>query len=259
MDPWKFYAITHRDHRLMNPASEGKLQTLVELLRLPPRARVLDVGCGKGEFLIRLAQAYDVDGTGIDISSYCVADAARNHQERAPTATLTFVEADGASVAHESQSFTLASCLGASWIFGGYLGTLKALLAMVPEGGWILVGEPFWRAEPSAEYLRASNLKRDSFGSHSTNVAAGEALGLRAVCTIISEPADWDRYEDLQWNAAQQYSADNPEDPDVPELIDRVGKHRAAFLSEGRETLGWAMYLFRREPPGETPLAESVP
>jgi trans-aconitate methyltransferase len=251
MDTWKFYAITHQEHVLMNPTSESKLQALIELLRLKPGARVVDVGCGKGEFLVRLAQSYGVVGTGIDISPSCVADAIRAHRERAPTTTLTFVQADGASIATRSQTCDLASCLGASWIFGGYQGTLKALLATVADGGWILVGEPFWRAEPSAEYLRATNLERDSFGSHSANVAAGEALGLNAVYTMVSDPTDWDRYEDLQWNAAQQYGRENPDDPDVPELMERVAKHRTAFLRWGRDTLGWAMYAFRRGPTRE--------
>jgi hypothetical protein len=177
-----------------------------------------------------------------------VADARRNHEQRVTTAKLTFVEANGASLVGQSETFDLASCLGASWIFGGYQGTLEALLAKVADGGWILVGEPFWRTEPPDEYLRAANLKREIFGSHAENVSAGEALGLDLAYTAVSESADWDRYEDLQWNAAEAYPKEHPGDPDVPELMDRVGKHRAAFLNWGRDTLGWAMYLFRRPP-----------
>jgi len=162
-------------------------------------------------------------------------------------------------VAHESQRFALASCLGASWIFGGYLGTLKALSAVVIEGGWVLMGEPFWRIEPAADYLRDANLERDTFGSHTSNVTAGTHLGLFIAYEAVSTEEDWDRYENLQWDAAQQYARENPDDPDVPELLDRVGKHRAAFLRWGRDTLGWAVYLFRHGPLGETPRAESPP
>ena len=58
MDTWKFYDITHREHVVCNPTSNDKLARLVGLLRLPAEARVVDIACGKGEFLIRLAEAY---------------------------------------------------------------------------------------------------------------------------------------------------------------------------------------------------------
>lgn len=55
MDTWKFYDITHREHVVCNPTSTDKLARLVGLLRLPAEACVVDIACGKGEFLIRLA------------------------------------------------------------------------------------------------------------------------------------------------------------------------------------------------------------
>src|SRR5512139_2706948 len=77
MDIWKFYDITHREHVVCNPTSEEKLTRLIGLLRLPAKARLVDIACGKGEFLIRLAEAYDIRGIGIDISPFCIGDARR--------------------------------------------------------------------------------------------------------------------------------------------------------------------------------------
>ena len=82
MDTWKFYDITHREHVVCNPTSEEKLARLVGLLRLPDDARVVDIACGKGEFLIRLAEAYGIRGIGIDISPFCIADAQRQSGAR---------------------------------------------------------------------------------------------------------------------------------------------------------------------------------
>lgn len=62
MDTWKFYDITHREHVVCNPTSNDKLARLVGLLRLPAEARVVDIACGKGEFLIHLAEAYCIRG-----------------------------------------------------------------------------------------------------------------------------------------------------------------------------------------------------
>ena len=83
MDTWKFYDITHREHVVCNPTSEDKLARLVGLLRLPPAASVVDIACGKAEFLIRLAEAYGVRCTGIDISPYFLREAEARFKARA--------------------------------------------------------------------------------------------------------------------------------------------------------------------------------
>jgi len=245
MDPWKFYDITHRNHVVMNPTSEDKINHLVNLLPLQ-RARVIDLGCGKGEFLLRLAQAYDVAGIGVDISPFCVADAKRNHQERASSANLSFIQADGATTNVDRQTFDMASCLGASWIFGGYRGTLQALISMVKPDGWIVIGEPYWRQESSEDYLKASGDQRDTIGTHAVNADAGEELGLHLVYTFVSSADEVDAYDGLQWYAADEYARMHAEDPDVPESVKRVAEQKRIFLRWGRDTLGWAIYVFRR-------------
>jgi cyclopropane fatty-acyl-phospholipid synthase-like methyltransferase len=128
MDMWKFYDITHREHMVCNPTSEEKLMRLVELLRLPTGAHVVDIACGKGEFLIRLAEAYGARGVGIDISPFFVAEAQRRIKLRASGAGITFTQMDGADFKpDEPEKLDLASCIGASWIFGGHADTLEAL------------------------------------------------------------------------------------------------------------------------------------
>jgi hypothetical protein len=62
MDRWKYFDVTHRGHTIMNPLSEGSLDPVPGLLDLAPGARVLDLGCGKGETLIRLARRFRAAG-----------------------------------------------------------------------------------------------------------------------------------------------------------------------------------------------------
>lgn len=254
MDIWKFYDVTHREHVVCNPTSVEKLDRLVGLLRLAAGATVVDVASGKGEFLVRLAGAYGVSGVGIDISPYCVRDATARLEARAPGSEIVFCEMDGAAfVPEQPNSFALASCMGASWIFGGHAGTLDALMGLVTPGGWVVVGEPFWVKEPSEGYLEASGLNRTSFGTHEENADAGERRGLDLVHTLVSSRDDWDRYEGLQWYAANEHARSHPDDPDVPEIVQRVARERSVYLRWGRETLGWAIYLFRQRPSDEEP------
>ena len=254
MDTWKFYDVTHRDHVVCNPTSVAKLDELIDLLDLPAEApRVLDIACGKGEFLLRLAARYGTRpggggfrGVGVDISPFHIAELRVAAARRAPDADLELLEMGGADYRAEPASFDLASCLGGSWIFGGHAGTLRALRDATRPGGQVLIGEPFWRREPDPAYLASAGLQRGEFGTHAENVGAGVDAGLVPLLALVSNGDEWDRYETLQWRAAARYAAANPEDPDVPELLARVERSRDEYLTGGRETLGWSLYLFRR-------------
>jgi len=245
MNIWKFYSVTHAYHVVCNPMSTAKLDELIGLLSLNPGATVLDIACGKGEMLTRLAERYAVSGVGVDISPYFVEDVKQKLQERVPVAQIKILNMDGANY-RPDQPFDLAMCIGASWIYQGHRGTLSALKAMTKPGGLVLVGEPFWLKEPDEAYLAAENHTRDMFGTHYENVFVGEDEGLFALYTMVSNQDDWDRYETLQWYAAERYARDNPDDPDVSEILVRVAHGRTNYLRWGRDTLGWALYLFRK-------------
>ena len=62
--------ILHSKQLIMNPMRDDKFTRFCEALDLPESSRVIDVGCGKGEFLHRLYALYSVSGVGIDKSPY---------------------------------------------------------------------------------------------------------------------------------------------------------------------------------------------
>jgi len=206
---------------------------------------VLDIACGKGELLTRLAERYEISGIGVDISPYCVTDAIQKLRKRVPGAQIQILNMDGADYSPD-QLFDLAMCIGASWVYKGHRGTLSTLKTMTKPDALILVGEPFWLKDPDDAYLVAENLTRDMFGTHYENVLVGEDEGLFPLYTMVSNQDDWDRYETLQWYAAEMHARDNPDDPDVSEILTRVARGRTNYLHWGRDTVGWAMYLFRK-------------
>ncbi len=157
---------------------------------------------------------------------------------------LSFVTQDASSYEAPPDSFDVASCFGASWIWGGHTGTLQALARWTRPGGIVVAGEPYWIREPSPEYLKAAELERGGFDSHLGNIAIGEKQGLRILHTVVSSTDDWDRYEGLQWYAAELYAHAHPEDPDNAELLATMKHNRESYLRWGRDELGWAVYLF---------------
>jgi SAM-dependent methyltransferase len=245
MDLWKYFGITHADHVVCNPTSPERIDEVVGLLDLAPGSRVWEAACGKGELLVRLAERYQVRGVGIDTSPYELRVARDRAAARVPVADLTFVEGDAAAHPADPASVDLAACLGASWIWGGHRGTLRALRAAARPGGLVLAGEPYWKRVPEPAYLAAAGVAADDFDTLHGNAAIGVEEGLTLVYVMPSTDADWDRYEMLQLRAAERYARDAPDDPDLPELLARVRADIDTYLRWGRDTLGWAIYLFR--------------
>jgi SAM-dependent methyltransferase len=247
MDMWKYFAVTHTDHTIMNPTSLAKTTEMVEQLRLADGGRIVDIACGKAEFLCMVAERYDVSGTGVYASPFTSAEAKENVRSRNLAERIEILNVDGATFEPgEPGTYSMASCIGGSWVYQGHRGTLEALIEMAQPGGLILAGEPYWIEDPDAEYLSVTGYTLEQQGTHVSNVKTGEDLGLAFLYSIVSSKDDWDRYEGLQWQAAERYAANHPDDPAIEELLKKVRDNRDAYLRWGRDCLGWALYLFQK-------------
>jgi hypothetical protein len=116
---------------------------------------------------------------------------------------------------------------------------------MTKPSGLILVGEPFWLKEPEEAYLTAAGETRDDFGTHYENVQAGTEEDLILLYSLVSNQDDWDRYSALRWYSTAKFAEENTDDPDVTEIIKRIDREKATYLQWGRDTVGWAIYLFQ--------------
>lgn len=246
LDRWRYYDIALQDHTICNPTSSEKIDRIVRLLNLDADSRVLDVGSGKADLLIRLAARYQCQGIGLDLSPPFVETSRQRISDEGFNDIIQIIEIDGAEYEDAPESFDLTCCLGASWIWNGHAGTLRALADFTRPGGQVLVGEPFWKQDPAGEYLEASGMQPELFGSHAGNVQTGVDLGLAPLYAAVSNGDEWDYYETLMWRGAELWAAENPDDPDREEVLRRTASAREEYLRWGRDTLGWALYLFRK-------------
>jgi SAM-dependent methyltransferase len=230
---------------IMNPVSPEGVDELVEAIDLRSGARVLDLGCGKGELLVRLAERFGADGVGVDLQGALLAEGRALAAARAPDRDLRFVEADVTAFVPERPEFDLAATVGATP--DSYRATLGRLRDLVRPGGLVLLGEGYWRREPSDEYLAALGASRDELTDYAGTIRAGEEEGLTPLYAVVSSAADFDRYE-WRWSLnGERYASEHPDEPGIDDFLAwiRNGRRRYVELG-GRDTLGFGLFLFRR-------------
>jgi SAM-dependent methyltransferase len=239
--------IAHDGMDVMSPLASAKVDEVVGLLDLLPGARVVDLGCGKGELLLRIAERYPIRGLGVDRSPKLLELARSSASRRVPDVQLTFVESDLATF-EAVQPFELAIGVGAS--VGGYRATIARLTALVRDGGLVLLGEGYWRREPEAPYLEALGATPDEMTDYAGTIAAGAEHGLTPLYAVTASVDDFDRYE-WRWSRnGERYAAAHPGEPGADEFLAwiRNGRRRYVELG-GRDTLGFGLFLFARGAP----------
>jgi len=246
MDAMRFSTIAHSAHDLCNPLDAATLDHACERLGLVAGRRVIDVGCGKGELLVRLAARYGAEGVGLDMNPAYIADGQRRASDRGVAQAITLHEMDATRYAAPSASFDAALCIGASHALGGYRDALALLGRWLRPGGRVLMGEGYWRRDPDAGYLAVLGATRDDHVEHTGNIAIATAAGFRAIESWKSDVQSWDRYENLYAETALAHARTHPDDPDTPAIIERVMRWQDAYRKWGRDTLGFGLYLFER-------------
>ena len=241
--PW-WYHVVERKHEFQNPTSPEKIRLLGEQLGLGRDSHVLDIASGRGGPAVLLAQAFGCRITCVERSAEFLA-AARERLAAAGLETLTeLVHADAREFPLERERYDAALCLGASFVWDGLAGTLAALAPAVREGGFVAVGEPYWRTWPLPEGIELD--AGNDFVALAETVARFEAAGLAVVSVIASSKDDWDRYESLHWLSLDEWLREHPDDPSADDFRERGRRFRDRYLRWQRELLGWAIVAGRK-------------
>jgi SAM-dependent methyltransferase len=241
---FQFFATIERYHTIQNPTSEEKLDLAIRYCAVRDGMRILDVGCGKGWLLRRLAKQFDIQATGLEINRTFAAEAHRLAAEENLTDRVRIVQGPALEFQPEPESFDVVMCIGASFALDGFEPALDWMGRAAKRGGMIALGEVFAKELPyPAEVPRGGRADLDyPERSLLTTVETMRAHGMPLRGLIEASADDWDRYHSLHWQAGMDWALENPGHPDAARLNDTAGM-RLDLLD--RRYSGWAIFIAR--------------
>lgn len=241
VDRERISRLAHADHPIAAPLDDDSVRRL--LARGIPRGdgRILDLGCGGGEWLVRaLTMHPGLRAEGVDISDSSLAHARATAARLGVDERLTLHHADAAGFT-AAAAFDLVLSVGATHAFGGLLATLAAARRHLAPGGRILVGDGFWAREPSPE---ATRMLGDLADLPST-VDRVVADGWTPVYGHVSTRRELDDYEWAWTGSLASWALDHPADPDAAEALAAAGAHRDEWLRVYRDAFGFVCLVLR--------------
>ncbi len=240
--------IGHTNLSFMNPLGERAVASLLEILALPKGGNVADFGAGKCELAIRLVQRFGVHAECVELSPVLAADARSRAASRLPHGGLTVHEGDAGHFKGTipPESFDLTVCMGSSHALGGFAQAAKTLARLTRPGGWVLMGEGFWKQPPPAAYLSMTGIGPGEFATLGETVGVLTAEGLAPAWVTTPSTQDFDDYEWAHARAIEAHALANPANPEAAGLLTRSRAWRGAYLAHGRATLGFALILARK-------------
>ncbi len=238
-DVFERYEALHHGMSLCNPMSEGDLDALVAVLGPQPGMRVIDLACGHGELLLRLAAAAPIAGVGVDLSPWVLVRAAGAAAERGLEDRVDWWLVDAEEVEGDG-SYDVASALGASWIWDGYAGTARALAGFVRPGGTVVVADLYRR--PGITPAEVEHY--GEVPTHEELYGAFDAAGLALVDEIPTSAESWRDYERRIAESADAWVTMHP-GPAAEEYRDDAAAW-AAEHPRDPELVGWSLRIGRK-------------
>ncbi len=239
MDFFDLMSISHRYMEILNPSTPEKIIKLGKLLKLKQGSRVIDFGCGSAESLILWAEEFGITGIGVDISKDFCNKAKKKLAERELSDRVKIFCSPGADYVFEEETFDAATCIGATFIWGGYKQTIQAMKRAITKNGRLGIGETHWlNNQVHPKYAQ----KQTSTHTEMELAQITRDEGFELEYIIRASPDDWERYSSDCWYALLRWLEENPTHLDHEQVFQHFRASQDDYLQFQRQHMGWAMY-----------------
>lgn len=232
----KLSEAAHGGHPIHAPLSDDSVAALIEALQVRPGDRVVDIGCGSGEWLLRIATLSGTAGLGIDSSRAALRLARSRAAAVEPRPAFQLLDA---ARWHPANLFDRALCVGSSHALGGLEATLRRGHELLEPSGLLLLGEGFWQTTPTPAALDALGVLSGEMPDLAGLLSRIEEHGYSVVQQVVSSPAEWDDYETQWCDGALEFAATHPSDPDAEWIRRTALSHREGYWGGYRGVLGF--------------------
>ena len=139
------------------PSLSGAQDDVVEVLSevgFPSGGTVLDLGCGRGDIAIRVAQAFGADVTGVDAHPPFIEIARQSAKQARLQRRCRFIASDLRKSLAKPARFDAVLMIAVGPVLGDPAKTMSMLRAVVRDGGWIIIDDAYLDdgVPPSADY-----------------------------------------------------------------------------------------------------------
>jgi SAM-dependent methyltransferase len=223
--------------------SSRKICDLLRPLNLPPGARVLDLGCGKGAVLLALAEELDFQCMGVDAFKPFIEAAQHMAKGRGLTEKCEFRCADLHEAVADCTDYDVAMMMGVGLAVGDQKRIVSLLRSCVRPGGYMVVDDAFL-----AQGVPTPVPGYEGYADYQTTLARLQAFGDR-ILTESRVPGEQREREILAETEKIRRRAEKliEKHPEAAELIRAYVRRQEREAELACESILDAVWLLQRK------------